>query len=652
MGTYIGSKNTNCLTYTPKNVNLTLADGTLTLKAGSKVYVPSGFDAVRYYKYTYATWTQPVLTADGVLGGDDFAVFCDSPNNTSYPAYYAFDSSTSTFAVTHEADYIIYNKNPINITKIDMTVRGSSYNYRGGTLYGSNDNSSWKEIIALSALTNGSWDISSNTGYYKYYKFSGSAGDWQPKTLTLTATQQTGSVESTSTDYDYTVGTGQSKFDEVVIENDITSTGTGYTTITNRAVYVDIKNKKLICYANGGSGSSPSYSSGNLMYYRTDNNVMENYTGGSLASTGVVSLPILRVSNNESQLYGTITQIFDWCGYIGSTAFVLPGVKGLIPNGFNADGTYKSIEFETDRVFVRTLIQTEEAVLNIYGDSSLIAYGIAEYTRSHFFKQDNAPNAYQYMLWHDTRTNIMKYTENTGASWNKVSLCNAANMVTSSGTITSLTPYTVQKTTTFIPIEAVYNGSTSIGFIYNGSTLVWQHNPYPVGTVLANTQVAGSITLYPGVYELKISGAGGEGGGVAVYWGNQYHSGGSGACWEGTFKYSGSPATLSWTTGTGAGASVVVSIGGVTQVTAGGGATGSGATGGAGGVLTVESVFSSKIVSTTNASNGNNGAGTSVNWGSSSSPITAAPSSLGWGVGAASNNSGRTEGGFYLKRID
>lgn len=200
-------------------------------------------------------------------------------------------------------------------------------------------------------------------------------------------------------------------------------------------------------------------------------------------------------------------------------------------------------------------------------------------------------------------------------------------------------------------IVAIHKGAESMGFVYKGSELVWQHNPYPVDTVLANTQVAGSLVIYPGVYELKMSGAGGEGGGAAVFWGNNYFSGGSGACWEGTFEYKGSPATLSWTTGTGACASVTMSIGGVTQVTAGGGATGSGATGGAGGTLTVASAFTSKIVSTSKASNGTSGAGKSTSWGTGSTPVTAAPSTMGWGVGAASNNSGRTEGGFYLKRV-
>ena len=44
-GVYVGSQNTNVITSVPKNINLTLSNGTLTLKAGSKVYVPNGKNA-------------------------------------------------------------------------------------------------------------------------------------------------------------------------------------------------------------------------------------------------------------------------------------------------------------------------------------------------------------------------------------------------------------------------------------------------------------------------------------------------------------------------------------------------------------------------------------------------------------------------------
>lgn len=35
---------TNCITYIPQDIKLELNNGTLTLKAGSKVYVPNGFE--------------------------------------------------------------------------------------------------------------------------------------------------------------------------------------------------------------------------------------------------------------------------------------------------------------------------------------------------------------------------------------------------------------------------------------------------------------------------------------------------------------------------------------------------------------------------------------------------------------------------------
>ena len=40
----INNYKTNCITEIPQNINLELADGVLTLKAGSKVYVPNGFE--------------------------------------------------------------------------------------------------------------------------------------------------------------------------------------------------------------------------------------------------------------------------------------------------------------------------------------------------------------------------------------------------------------------------------------------------------------------------------------------------------------------------------------------------------------------------------------------------------------------------------
>lgn len=65
------------------------------------------------------------------------------------------------------------------------------------------------------------------------------------------------------------------------------------------------------------------------------------------------SLPIaeITVSNNK---ISNIDQVFNGFGYIGSTVFALPGVKGLIPNGRNEDGTLRSIEFVNNKVKIST----------------------------------------------------------------------------------------------------------------------------------------------------------------------------------------------------------------------------------------------------------------------------------------------------------
>lgn len=202
-------------------------------------------------------------------------------------------------------------------------------------------------------------------------------------------------------------------------------------------------------------------------------------------------------------------------------------------------------------------------------------------------------------------------------------------------------------------IKEIYNGSQAIGYVYNGSQLVWQHNPYPIGTVIANTQTAGSVVLYPGQYQMKVSGAGGTGKGALGSWAISYASGGSAAVWEGTIKIT-SVVNIAWTTGTGAAASVTVSIGGTSVLVAGGGSNVPNAsTGGNGGTLTKQTAFNTYKVSETVSSNGTKGQGGTYSWGNwntPGTPVTASASTMGWGIGESAKDGGRTDGGFYLKR--
>ncbi|MBR2412096.1 MAG: hypothetical protein IKB10_00305 [Alphaproteobacteria bacterium] len=92
------------------------------------------------------------------------------------------------------------------------------------------------------------------------------------------------------------------------------------------------------------------------LYFATDENKMylTGDAGNSWYSGAEYSLPlgVITVSNGA---ISSINQIFNGIGYIGSTVFILTGVKGLIPNGRNADGTLKNINVTIQSVLTKTI---------------------------------------------------------------------------------------------------------------------------------------------------------------------------------------------------------------------------------------------------------------------------------------------------------
>jgi hypothetical protein len=89
---------------------------------------------------------------------------------------------------------------------------------------------------------------------------------------------------------------------------------------------------------------------GAVWYDTTNNKIMvasgDTWTGGRTLPLGVIT-----ISNGT---ISSIDQVFNGFGYVGSTAFVLPGVKGLIPNGRNEDGTLKNIKANSYQIYTYT----------------------------------------------------------------------------------------------------------------------------------------------------------------------------------------------------------------------------------------------------------------------------------------------------------
>ena len=184
--------------YGTKAVETTKEDADYSLVPAKQIIAAYKTGKRKYYKYQYQDWTQPVLTANGTMGGGSFAVSATKENN---PAYYAVDGDASSYwqagsAVGHS--FIFYNPNPLNVTKLVFTYYDGGYGYaiRSGILYGSNDNSEWTQIKAFTSYVT-TWDVSDNTKFYKYYKIEVVSGGSDAnivdvKNLSITAKEQIG----------------------------------------------------------------------------------------------------------------------------------------------------------------------------------------------------------------------------------------------------------------------------------------------------------------------------------------------------------------------------------------------------------------------------------------------------------------------------
>ena len=103
--------------------------------------------------------------------------------------------------------------------------------------------------------------------------------------------------------------------------------------------------------------TAPSDTAVTATWYDTTNNVIKVYDGTAWRSG--VAFPLCSFTNNNSSVT-SIDQVFNGFGYIGSTVFALPNVKGLIPNGRNEDGTLRNIEFVVDEVIISTQTNSSE----------------------------------------------------------------------------------------------------------------------------------------------------------------------------------------------------------------------------------------------------------------------------------------------------
>lgn len=147
--------------------------------------------------------------------------------------------------------------------------------------------------------------------------------------------------------------------------------------------------------------------------YNTEPNSCGLYENDGKSNYNLIrneSLPIcvFTVSNGT---ISSIDHVFNGFGYIGSTVFALPGVKGLIPDGRNADGSLKNIEVAVNNVAINDTRQrgNDTGTLSIAGKIS------SWDTASLFTDYYPAPATGSWWLVYDTKKNVYFQSDDGGA---------------------------------------------------------------------------------------------------------------------------------------------------------------------------------------------------------------------------------------------
>lgn len=176
---------------------------------------------------------------------------------------------------------------------------------------------------------------------------------------------------------------GSLKFDYVTVESD-KAIPSGTTTAGQRFIWFTLPNGygngvTQYCFSGNTAVMNSTTPNTYSTFYNTETNKMYRGNGTTWVEKQY-SLPVCLATNDATGAFTSIDQVFNGFGYIGSAIWVDKGVKGLAPNGWNGNGTYKNIEYATDKLitYTRNLTYANAKVyVNTNGSLSLI--GTSEY---------------------------------------------------------------------------------------------------------------------------------------------------------------------------------------------------------------------------------------------------------------------------------
>ena len=272
------------------------------------------------------------------------------------------------------------------------------------------------------------------------------------------------------------------KFDEVTIESDLISSQRNYDLTNVMFVENNVLTPRRNDFISSGS-TAPSSPLNGWIWYDTTNNIIKYYNGSTWTTDNNISFPLAIVKSTVSSSYTSIDQTFNGFGYIGSTVFALPGVKGLAPNGRNEDGTLKNIEYALSRVWTMDGY-TAPYIINAYG-------GINPCFWTNYAAQDTQPS-FSNGDWYNTLTNEC-YKINDNVPTLSPSFI-VGNAVVNNGNVVSFTP---KKPLQLVNYSDLTDCHVVVETYQNGASWyrVWSDGWCEQGGVINTTSAGGSQTI-------------------------------------------------------------------------------------------------------------------------------------------------------------
>ena len=129
----------------------------------------------------------------------------------------------------------------------------------------------------------------------------------------------------------------------------------GSSTLAPKMLTLQIKGDTVTILSYGGASGNVTVTSdsdaGNVLFYNKTTNNVKGKSSGAI-NYPVCSFPIFSAINNDTYYIASITNVFQCFGYIGTTLWCDKGVRCLISNGFNDDGSQNNTDVTTSSIQV------------------------------------------------------------------------------------------------------------------------------------------------------------------------------------------------------------------------------------------------------------------------------------------------------------